>query len=131
MRDLESELHQYEQSKAPSPAESRSSISTYFKRVSWSKETDPEREPLYKSQQTLKDDEIEQVKLNLNEASDAIHGTIGKLLKRGDDLGDIQNKSEELGNVGGMFKKSIILYAVGVWVLKQIFPVKAPPPPPP
>lgn len=64
------------------------------------------QEPLYKSQQTLKDDEIEQVKLNLNEASDAVHGTIGKLLKRGDDLEDIQNKSEELGNVGEMFKKS-------------------------
>ncbi|KAJ3325862.1 hypothetical protein HDV06_002247 [Boothiomyces sp. JEL0866] len=105
MRDLEGELHQYEQTKTPSPTESRSSVSTYFKRVSWSKESDPEREPLFRSQQTLKDDEIEQVKVNLDEASDALHGTIGKLLKRGDDLEEIQNKSEELGTVGGMFKK--------------------------
>ncbi|KAJ3277073.1 hypothetical protein HDV01_000125 [Terramyces sp. JEL0728] len=102
MRDLEQELRDSENGdtsqNTSAPTSRQGSMTNVWKKVSWNK-SDTEEEPL------LAEHEQSSIKNKLDEASNAVHETIGKMLGRGESIHDIKGKASNLENVGDIFRK--------------------------
>ncbi|KAJ3261801.1 hypothetical protein HK103_004752 [Boothiomyces macroporosus] len=102
MRDLEQELREAENGtnsqSTSSPTSRQGSMTNIWKKVSWNK-SDSEEEPL------LAEHQESSIKVTLDEASNAVHETIGKMLGRGESIHDIKGKASKLENVGDIFRK--------------------------
>ncbi|KAJ3325999.1 hypothetical protein HDV06_002384 [Boothiomyces sp. JEL0866] len=102
MRDLEQELRDAENGSnsqnTSSPTSRQGSMTNIWKKVSWNK-SDTEEEPL------LPEHQESSIKDKLDEASNAVHETIGKMLGRGESIHDIKGKASKLENVGDIFRK--------------------------